>query len=228
MQCKNKQPVGREAAAHCHTTHRRQSTTTPIIRATPRCKCACRVDTLCCPPFIALKITDLSREIVYRKHARKQKLCNSNWRWLPLAFGDFALPSSPKKNNSQYLRRVHFYQAHCRRWAIFIKRSQKLKQLKRKSSIELKMKPSIKKLLAFSLVFICLLFVHQHSQAAPATQEDNSCQLRAKEAKDCSLCCALGGYNKFDSQQFQSGKGCKCYKDEKEIGTNLRHKQRRP
>ena len=65
---------------------------------------------------------------------------------------------------------------------------------------------------------------------APASGGDasDSCRLSAREAKDCSLCCALGGFNKFDSQQFQSGKGCKCYKDEKELGTNSRHKQRRP
>lgn len=64
---------------------------------------------------------------------------------------------------------------------------------------------------------------------APATnQEDNSCQLKAKEAKDCSLCCAIGGFNKFDSQRFQSGRGCHCFKDEKEVAINQRHKPRKP
>jgi hypothetical protein len=81
------------------------------------------------------------------------------------------------------------------------------------------------------IVILALVLVLQSiAGAAPAAanQDDNSCQLKAKEAKDCSLCCAIGGFNKFDSQAFQAGRGCRCFKDEKEAAINQRHKQRKP
>ena len=87
-----------------------------------------------------------------------------------------------------------------------------------------KMKSSVFKPLGILLLVVALLVCIVNS----APTNDSSCRLRAKEAKDCSLCCAIGGYNKFDSQRFQSGKGCHCFKDEKEVATNERHKQRRP
>ena len=74
---------------------------------------------------------------------------------------------------------------------------------------------------------LALLMLAALALAAPAAQAGDSCR-PSKDARDCSLCCALGGFNKFDSQQFQRGNGCKCYTDERELATNARHKARKP
>ena len=80
-----------------------------------------------------------------------------------------------------------------------------------------------------ALVLALAILQPLFAAAAPAaSQDDDSCRLKAREAKDCSLCCAIGGFNKFDSQRFQSGKGCYCFKDEAEIALNQRHRPRKP
>lgn len=74
----------------------------------------------------------------------------------------------------------------------------------------------------------CLLIALLMLANLAAAGQDESCQLRAREAKDCSLCCATGGFNKFDAAKFAAGRGCTCYTDRKELAANERHKQRRP
>lgn len=51
--------------------------------------------------------------------------------------------------------------------------------------------------------------------AAPACDKQN-----LDKISDCSTCCAIGGFNKFDHKKFLENKECKCFKDMAEIEFN--------
>jgi len=90
------------------------------------------------------------------------------------------------------------------------------------------MKPITIQASSFAIFLLLICTIQLFCLAIPVAEDTTSCQLRAKKAQDCSVCCALGGFNKFDSQLFQSGKLCRCYKDEKELEKNPTQRQRRP
>lgn len=79
-----------------------------------------------------------------------------------------------------------------------------------------------------------LLIALGNSKAASPNTETNEQICKKTESKlkqsgpstSCLLCCAENGYNRFDSQAFQTIGTCRCYKDLTEIQKNSVHKQR--
>jgi hypothetical protein len=48
-----------------------------------------------------------------------------------------------------------------------------------------------------------------------------------EKISDCSTCCAIGGFNKFDHKKFLENKECKCFKDNAELEFNSNSKQKK-
>lgn len=48
-----------------------------------------------------------------------------------------------------------------------------------------------------------------------------------EKISDCSTCCAIGGFNKFDHRKFLQNKECKCFKDDAELEFNSNSKQKK-
>lgn len=50
-------------------------------------------------------------------------------------------------------------------------------------------------------------------------------QQKMEKISECSTCCAIGGFNKFDHKKFLDEKECKCFKDQAELEFNSKPKQ---
>lgn len=58
---------------------------------------------------------------------------------------------------------------------------------------------------------------------ALAQAEDSDCG-QLKSIGECSSCCAINGFNRFNHTQFLESQTCDCYSDEAEIKFNGDHR----
>lgn len=81
---------------------------------------------------------------------------------------------------------------------------------------------------SLSLVSLVIMVVILSTVTSGKNGAAETCGSKSLESiSECSTCCAIGGFNKFDHKKFLENRECKCFKDLAELDFNSGSKQKK-